>query len=28
MRTMPGLSGNPAALHIDIEDDGAITGLA
>jgi len=28
MRTMPGLSGNPAALHIDIEDDGTITGLA
>jgi formate--tetrahydrofolate ligase len=28
MRTMPGLGTNPAALHIDIDDDGEIIGLA
>ncbi|CAN5856352.1 formate--tetrahydrofolate ligase [soil metagenome] len=28
MRTMPGLGSDPAALHIDVDDDGTITGLS
>jgi formate--tetrahydrofolate ligase len=28
MRTMPGLSGNPAAAHIDLDEDGEIVGLS
>jgi formate--tetrahydrofolate ligase len=28
MRTMPGLSKNPAAAHIDLDDDGEIVGLS
>jgi len=28
MRTMPGLSSNPAAAHIDIDEDGEIVGLS
>jgi formate--tetrahydrofolate ligase len=28
MRTMPGLGSDPAAFHIDVEEDGTITGLS
>jgi formate--tetrahydrofolate ligase len=28
MRTMPGLSSNPAAARIDIDEDGEIVGLS
>ena len=28
MRTMPGLGADPAAVHIDIDDDGEIVGLS
>ena len=28
MRTMPGLSGTPAALRIDVDEDGTISGLS
>jgi formate--tetrahydrofolate ligase len=28
MRTMPGLSSNPAAARIDLDDDGQVVGLS
>jgi formate--tetrahydrofolate ligase len=28
MRTMPGLSGDPAAAHIDLDEDGEVVGLS
>jgi formyltetrahydrofolate synthetase len=28
MRTMPGLSSNPAAARIDLDDDGMVVGLS